>query len=86
MKLNENFVIHQISGETMLIPTAAASFRGLGEGNETVGVILTCLTEDTTEEAIVDVLAAEYTGSRREMREDVRSVIAKLRAIGAIDK
>lgn len=86
MKLNENFVIHQISGETMLIPTAAASFHGLGEGNETVGVILTCLTEDTTEEAIVDVLAAEYTGSRREMREDVRSVIAKLRAIGAIDE
>ena len=86
MKLNENFVIHQISGETMLIPTAAVSFHGLGEGNETVGVILTCLTEDTTEEAIVDVLAAEYTGSRREMREDVRSVIAKLRAIGAIDK
>ena len=85
MKLNENFVIHQVKGETMLIPTASAPFHGLGEGNETVGVILTCLTKDTTEEKIVDVLAGEFAGSREEMKEDVRSVIAKLREIGAID-
>ena len=43
MKLNENFVIHTIDDETMLIPTAEAPFHGLGEGNETVGVILRCL-------------------------------------------
>lgn len=70
----------------MLIPTAAAPFHGLGEGNRTVGVILNCLTEDTTEEKIVDALAAEFSGSRDEMAEDIRSVIAKLRAIGAIDE
>ena len=69
----------------MLIPTASAPFHGLGEGNETVGVILTCLTKDTTEEKIVDVLAGEFAGSREEMKEDVRSVIAKLREISAID-
>lgn len=86
MRLNEHFVIHRISGETMLIPTAAAPFHGLGEGNKTVGVILNCLTKDTTEEAIVDALAAEFVGSREEMAEDVRSVISKLRAIGAIDE
>ena len=66
MKLNENYVIHSINGETMLIPTAAAPFHGLGEGNETVGIILKCLTRETT--------------------EDVRAVVAKLRAIGAIDE
>ena len=85
MKLNKNFVVHTLDGETVLVPTAAAPFHGVGEGNETVGVILNCLTEDTTEEKIVDELAARYTGSREEMAEDVSSVIAKLRAIGAID-
>ena len=69
----------------MLIPTASAPFHGLGEGNETVGVILTCLTKDTTEAKIVAVLAGEFAGSREEMKEDVRSVIAKLREIRAID-
>ena len=34
MKLNENFLIHRINGETMLVPTAAAPFHGLGEGNK----------------------------------------------------
>ena len=86
MKLNDNFVIHTISDETMLIPTAAAPFHGLGEGNETVGAILNCLTNDTTEEEIVNVLDAEFAGSREDMAEDVRSVIEKLRSIGAIDE
>lgn len=86
MKLNEQFVIHQMDGETMLIPTAKAPFHGLGEGNETVWVILNCLTQDTTEEKIVDALAAAFTGDRAEMEEDVRSVLAKLRAIGALEE
>ena len=86
MKLNDNYVIHTIGSETMLIPTADASFHGLGEGNETVGVILRCLTEETDEEKIVDALAEAFDGSRAEMEQDVRSVIDKLRAIGAIDE
>ena len=85
MKLNDNFLIHQMGGETMLVPTAAAPFHGLGEGNETVGVILNCLTKNTTEAEIVEALAAKFDGSREEMAEDVRMVVSKLRAIGAID-
>lgn len=85
MKLNENFVIHQTGEETMLIPTAAAPFHGLGEGNETFGVILRCLTKDTTEEEIVDALTVRFQGNREEMAEDVHTVITRLSAIGAID-
>ncbi len=70
----------------MLIPTAEAPFHGLGQGNATVGVILNCLTKDTTKEEIIDALSAEFDGSRQEMAEDVSSVISKLRAIGAIDE
>lgn len=86
MKLNNRFVIHTIGGETMLIPTAVAPFHGLGEGNATVGVILNCLIKETTEEEIVDKLADTFLGRRKDMEEDVRSVIAKLRSIGAIDE
>lgn len=86
MKLNENYIVHQVRGEVMLIPTAGASFHGLGEGNGTVGAILNCLTEDTTEEKIVEALADRFSGSREDMTEDVHAVIAKLSAIGAIDE
>ena len=85
MKLKDSFVVHSIGGETVLVPTAEAPFHGLGEGNRTVGVILGCLTHDTTEDAMVDALEAEFIGSREEMAEDVRSVISKLRSIGAIE-
>lgn len=84
MKLNDQFLVHKISGETLLVPTAQAPFHGLGQGNDTVYVILDCLKNDTTEEKIVDALAEKYDGSRDEMAEDVRSVISKLRKIGAI--
>ena len=84
MKLHDEFLVHKISGETLLVPTAQAPFHGLGEGNDTVWVILNCLKSDTTEEKIVDVLAEKNDGNREEMAEDVRSVIAKLREIGAI--
>ena len=77
MKLNDEFLVHKISGETLLVPTAQAPFHGLGQGNDTV-------KNNTTEEKIVDALAEKYDGSRDEMAEDVRSVISKLRKIGAI--
>ena len=86
MKLNENFLVHTINGEAILVPTASAPFHGLGEGNQTVGFILNRLTKDTTEDEIVNALAAEYDGSRDDMAEDVRMVIQRLRAIGAIDE
>ena len=86
MKLNDSFVIHTIGEETLLIPTGSAPFHGLGEGNKTVGTILRCLLNDTDEEKIIDALAKAYDGSREEMAEDVRSVIEKLRAIGAIEE
>lgn len=84
MKLNDEFLVHKISCETLLVPTAQAPFHGLGQGNDTFYVILDCLKNDTTEENIVDALAEKYDGSRDEMAEDVRSVISKLRKIGAI--
>ncbi len=86
MTLKENFFIHETNGETMLIPTAAAPFHGIGEGNKTFGAILHCLTKDTTEEAIVSALAERFAGSREDMAEDVSLVISRLRAIGAIDE
>ena len=84
-KLKDSFVVHSIGGKTVHVPTAEALFHGLGEGNRTVRVILGCLTHDTTEDAMVDALEAEFIGGREEMAEDVRSVISKLRSIGAIE-
>ena len=86
MKLKNEFILHNIGDETLLVPTAEADFHGLVQGNKTVYPILNCLKEDTTEEKILIALKEKYDGDEADMRADITDVIAKLRAIGAIDE
>lgn len=85
MKLKEEFIVHNIGDETLLVPTADASFHGLVQGNKTVDVILNCLMKDTTEEEILSVLKERFDGDEADMRADISDVISQLRSIGAID-
>ncbi len=86
MKLKNEFIVHNVGDETLLVPTADASFHGLVQGNKTVDTILNCLKEDTTEEKILDSLKEKYDGDEEDMRADIADVIKRLRAIGAIDE
>ena len=86
MKLKNEFIVHNIGDETLLVPTADASFHGLVQGNKTVDTILSCLKEDTTEEKILDSLKEKYDGDEEDMRADIADVIKRLREIGAIDE
>lgn len=86
MKLKNEFIVHNVGDETLLVPTADASFHGLVQGNKTVDTILSCLKEDTTEEKILDSLKEKYDGDEADMRADIADVIKRLRAIGAIDE
>ncbi|MBQ1436515.1 MAG: PqqD family protein [Ruminococcus sp.] len=85
MKLNENFIHHDLDGQAVIVPTAEASFHGLVQGNKTVDVILSCLMKDTTQEAILAVMKERFDGDEADMREDIADVIAQLRKIGAND-
>lgn len=86
MKLKNEFIVHNVGDETLLVPTADASFHGLVQGNKTVDTILNCLKEDTTEEKVLDSLKEKYDGDEADMRADIADVIKRLRAIGAIDE
>lgn len=86
MKLKNEFIVHNVGDETLLVPTADASFHGLVQGNKTVDTILSCLKEDTTEEKILDSLKEKYDGDEEDMRADIADVIKRLRVIGAIDE
>lgn len=85
MKLKDEFIVHNVGDETLLVPTAEANFHGLVQGNKTVDVILNCLHKDTTEDEILSVMKEKYDGNEADMRADIADVIEKLRAIGAID-
>ena len=86
MKLNENFIVHNIGDETLLVPTGAASFHGLGTGNRSADVILNCLLNDTDKEGILQALKERFDGDESIMREDIDTVLDQLRSIGALDE
>lgn len=86
MKLKEGFITHQIQDTQMMVATgeAAKSFHGLVRSNETAAFIVDCLKSETTEEAIVDRLLAEYDVSRDVAAKDVRAILEKLESIEAL--
>ena len=61
MKLNKNFLTHKAGNDTVIVPTGNAGFSGVVQGNETLGVILDLLKEDTTEQQIIDKMASSMT-------------------------
>lgn len=85
MKLNKNFLVHKTGNDTVVVPTGNADFSGVVKGNETLGIILELLKNDTTESAVVEALTKEYDAPREVIEKDVSDVIGRLRKIGAVD-
>ena len=87
MKLKTGFITHQIQDTQMMVATgeAAKSFQGLVRSNETAAFIVNCLKSETTEEAIVENLLAEYDVPREIAARDVRGILEKLGSIGALE-
>ena len=85
MKLKSYFIHHQFDGETVIVPTAGADFHGLIQGNKTLAAIVECLSNDVTEDEIVDSLCARFNGNRELIKADVAEAVSKLKEVGAID-
>lgn len=86
MKLNENYIVRTDNGETLLVPTAEASFSGIVRGNRTLALILEQLENDTTRDGIVRALSDRFEADDGEIESDVDSVLARLKEIGAVDE
>ena len=86
MKLNHNFLLHTINGETLLVPAGKAQFSGIVRGNQTLGMILERLKTVTTEQELVAAIRSEFDAPEGAVENDVRTVLDKLRGIGALDE
>lgn len=86
MKLNKEFLIHNMDGESILVPTGVAGFSGLVRGNVTLGTVLALLKRDTTEAEIVETMKAGFDAPEGMIEADVRKVLEELRNIGALDE
>ena len=85
MKLKDNFITHETDGEQIMV-AAGGSFAGMVRSNATAAFIVDCLKTETTESEILDKMLEKYDGDKNVMAEDIKTIIGKLRKIGAIDE
>lgn len=86
MKLKDNFIVHNMESESLLVPTGDAAFSGIVKGNRTMGAIAELLKTETTETAVIDAMCARFDGDRDAIARDVGKVLENLRDIGALDE
>ena len=86
MKLKDGFLTHDLNGQQVLVSVGGSDFAGLVRSNETAAFIVDCLKQDTTPEAIIEALAAEYDAPRERLIDGVALVLATLSEIGALEE
>ena len=83
LKLKDGFILRQIAGETMVIPSGGElDLNMMITLNETGRFLWERLQEGTTEEALVAALLAEYDVDEATARTQVVKFVEKLNGHG----
>ena len=89
MKISENYIMRQIAGEYIIVPTgrAAMDFKGLISLNE-VGAFLWRLMQEKeqTMGGLLDAVCEEYETDREQAEKDISEFIEKIRREGMLSE
>lgn len=80
MKIDKNFVLREIAGEYIIIPTGrtALEFNGLITVNEVGMELWKMLQEDVTFDDLLNGILEEYDVDENEAREDIQEFLDRL--------
>ena len=83
MKLKNNFILRQIAGQTVVLPTGGElNLNMMITLNETAGFLWEKLQNETDEAALVAALLEEYDVDEATAKKAVENFVAKLRENG----
>ena len=87
MKRNDEFILKEVAGTTVLIPFGSKSFdiNGLIKLNETAKFLWEHSEDGFTEESLTEDLMREYGIDRETAAESVKIYIEKMREVGSIE-
>lgn len=77
MKVEKEFVLREIAGDYVIIPTGKTvlEFNGLATINEVGAFLWKLLQEEVTEEELVEKVLAEYEVDEETARADIREFL-----------
>ena len=82
MKLKDDFILRTVAGETVVLPTGSMiDLDMMITLNDTAKFLWDALSQETTEEALVDALLAEYDVNREQATKSVSTFVAKLKEL-----
>lgn len=82
MKINKEFVIREIAGDYIIVPTGstALQFNGLITVNEVGAFLWNLLKQETTEEELLQNLVNEYEVDEETAKKDIEEFLEHLKA------
>ncbi len=87
MKLKPGFVLREVAGSCVVVPTGAElDFNGMISLNETGKTIWKCLENDVNFDDIVAAILAEYDVDEATAHTAVEGFIEKLRSHGFLEE
>jgi len=85
MKLKDGFVLREIAGQTVVVPTAGdMDLNVMITLNDTGAFLWARLEKETNEEALVSALLNEYDVDEATARRSVNAFVGKLKENGFI--
>lgn len=86
MKLKLDFVLREIAGDILLVPTGktALNLNGMMTLNPMAAEIWKMLPEADSEEEIVQRILLDYDAEPEQVRTDVAEFLGRLRELGII--
>lgn len=87
MRAAKDYIMREIAGETILIPSgsAAKKFNGLITVNELGTFIWNALAEDITLDALTEKITEVYDVDAATARADAAQFLDELRRVGALE-
>ena len=87
MKLKSGFVLREVAGTCVVVPTDAnLNLNGMITLNETGKILWTALTDGAETEDLVAALLAKYDVEEATAREGVEAFVARLKEHGFLDE
>lgn len=88
MKINENFLLREVAGNTIVVPVgeAAEKFNGMVKLNETGIFLWRALQQETNEAEVTEALCQEYEVDEATAKKDVAAFIQLLHNAGILQE
>ncbi len=87
MKRKSNYILREVGGQQLIVPTGDEAFRfeGIININETGALLWDTLANDVTENELVSAMRSEYDVDEKTAIEDIRAFVATLANAGLLE-